>query len=122
MIGHELTVLHGIDHGRTLAILMPATLKILAHKKREKLLQYADRVWNLKSGTEDERISKVIECTELFFQSLHIDTRLNKYGITTSDLDSILKNLERHGMINLGETGEVSLQMSRKILEAASPL
>ena len=44
MIGHELTALHGIDHARTLAIVLPALLNE-RRPKRAKLLQYAERVW-----------------------------------------------------------------------------
>ena len=45
MIGHELTALKGLDHGKTLAVVLPAMLKIRAAEKKEKLLQYAERVW-----------------------------------------------------------------------------
>lgn len=41
MIGHELTSLHGIDHARTLTILLPSVLRELKDSKKEKLLQYA---------------------------------------------------------------------------------
>ncbi len=45
LIGHELTALYGIDHARTLAIVLPANLQVHRQEKREKLLQYAARVW-----------------------------------------------------------------------------
>ena len=45
LIGHELTALYGIDHARTLAIVLPANLQVRRQEKREKLLQYAARVW-----------------------------------------------------------------------------
>ena len=45
MIGHELTAMFGIDHGQTLAILQPSIWTVRKHQKREKLLQYAQRVW-----------------------------------------------------------------------------
>ncbi|MFX5701074.1 iron-containing alcohol dehydrogenase, partial [Acinetobacter baumannii] len=38
LIGHELTALHGIDHARTLAIVLPANLQVRRQEKREKLL------------------------------------------------------------------------------------
>ena len=39
MIGHELTSLHGIDHARTLTIILPAVMRELKDSKRDKLLQ-----------------------------------------------------------------------------------
>ncbi len=43
MIGHELTALYGIDHARTLAIVLPQVMQARREAKREKLLQYAAR-------------------------------------------------------------------------------
>mgnify|MGYP002143930363 CR=1 FL=1 len=60
MIGHELTALYGIDHARTLAIVLPALLNERRVAKRAKLLQYAERVWGLTTGSEDERITAAI--------------------------------------------------------------
>lgn len=37
-IGHELTALHGIDHARTLAVVLPGLWKVLKEKKKGKLL------------------------------------------------------------------------------------
>jgi NADP-dependent alcohol dehydrogenase len=50
-IGHELTALHGIDHARTLAIVLPVLMQEQRGQKREKLLRYAARVWNLHGDT-----------------------------------------------------------------------
>ena len=52
MIGHELTAKYNIDHARTLAIVLPAMLKVRREAKRAKLLQYADRVWGICEGSE----------------------------------------------------------------------
>ncbi|MHB8948881.1 MAG: iron-containing alcohol dehydrogenase, partial [Rhodoferax sp.] len=57
MIGHELTALHNIDHARTLAIVLPAMLNERRVQKRAKLLQYGERVWGIRSGSDEERIS-----------------------------------------------------------------
>ncbi len=45
MIGHELTALHGLTHGATLAIVINGTLRVLREQKRGKLLQYGERIW-----------------------------------------------------------------------------
>ncbi|VFN01451.1 MAG: NADP-dependent alcohol dehydrogenase [Candidatus Kentron sp. G] len=47
LIGHQITALHGLDHARTLAIVLPAVMQIERDKKREKILQYAQRVWGI---------------------------------------------------------------------------
>lgn len=118
-IGHELTALFGIDHAKTLAIILPALWTIMKEQKREKLLQYGSRVWDIKTGDEDERLDLIIKTTQNFFESLGIKTHLSDYGVEAHQIDEIIHNLEIHGMTNLGETGEITLEISRQILELA---
>lgn len=118
-IGHELTALFGIDHAKTLAIIMPSLWNIMRETKREKLLQYGERVLNITTGSEENRIDQIIETTRQFFESLGIKTRLSDYGIGADQIDSILAALESHHMTSLGERGEITLEISRKILEGA---
>ena len=118
-IGHELTTLFGIDHAKTLAIIMPSLWNIMRDTKREKLLQYGERVLNITTGSEENRIDQIIETTRQFFESLGIKTKLSDYGIGADQIDSILAALESHHMTALGERGEITLEISRKILEGA---
>ncbi len=118
-IGHELTALFGIDHAKTLAIIMPSLWNIMRDTKREKLLQYGERVLNITTGSEENRIDQIIETTRQFFESLGIKTKLSDYGIGADQIDSILAALELHNMTALGERGEITLEISRKILEGA---
>lgn len=119
MIGHEITALHGLDHAQSLAIILPVMLAERREAKREKLLQYAERVWQLDTGTAEERIDAAIQQTRDFFESLGVKTRLSDYQIGEEQIPAILKHLESHGMVQLGEQGEVTLDVSRKILLAA---
>ena len=119
MIGHELTALYDIDHARTLAIVLPSLLNVQRKTKRAKLLQYAERVWHITSGTDDERIDAAIERTRAFFESLGIRTRLSGYDLGSEAVDAVVKQLESHGMTQLGEHQDITPQVSRTILEAA---
>jgi len=119
MMGHELTHLFGIDHGQTLAILLPALLEVRRKNKHAKLLQYAERVWKINTGTEDEKISLAISKTREFFESLGIKTRLSEYGIKPEQVDTIIGELKAHGLAELGEAKDHNLETSREILEKA---
>lgn len=119
MIGHELTALYDIDHARTLAIVLPAMLQVRREEKREKLLQYAERVWQLHNGTEDERIEGAIRHTRNFFESLGIPTRLSAYGLDDVAIESVIASLAEHHMTQLGEHRSVTLDVSRAVLQAA---
>ena len=68
MIGHELTALHGLTHGATLAIVINGTLRVLRGQKRGKLLQYGERIWGIAGGSEEERIDRTIAANEAFFR------------------------------------------------------
>ena len=66
MIGHELTAKYHLDHGLTLAIIQPAVWKVRREKKKEKLVQYGRRVWNIATGSDDEIVDQAISKTEEF--------------------------------------------------------
>lgn len=119
MIGHELTALHGIDHARTLAIVLPANLEVRREAKRAKLLQYAERVWHISQGNDEQRIDAAIQKTRTFFESLGLPTRLAAYQLDADDIDGLLKQLDAHRLTALGEHSNVTLDVSRQILEAS---
>ena len=119
MIGHELTAQHGIDHARTLAIVLPSLLNVQRADKRAKLLQYAERVWQIREGDEAQRIDAAIRQTAEFFESLGVPTRLSAYGIGREGIDTLVSQLEAHGMKALGEHQNITPEVSRRILEGA---
>ncbi|MGF1887314.1 iron-containing alcohol dehydrogenase [Photobacterium profundum] len=119
MIGHELTGQYGIDHARTLAIILPAVMKVQREQKRGKLVQYAQRVWNIVDGTEDEVIDQAIENTEVFFKAMGMPVRLTDAELDAESIENILAQLELHGMTSLGEHGDMTPEVNRKVLEAA---
>jgi NADP-dependent alcohol dehydrogenase len=119
MIGHELTGGFGIDHARTLSIILPAVMKIRREQKSEKLLQYAERVWNITQGSDEERITQAIEKTEAFFVAMKVPVRLSDVELDASHIDGIIEQLTKHSMVKLGEKGDITPEISRQILEKA---
>ncbi len=116
MIGHELTALHGLTHGATLAIVFNGTLRTLRQQKKEKILQYGERVWGITEGNEEARLDKAIENTASFFRSLGLSTRLSEENIPDSTIHEIARRFdERHAAF--GEAGNVDGAMAQKILE-----
>lgn len=119
MIGHELTAKFGLDHAQSLAVVLPAMLAERLESKREKLLQYADRVWDLREGNAESRAALAIERTRGFFEGLGVKTRLKDYGIGADEVTGLVEALEAHGMKALGERRDVTLEVSRRVLERA---
>ncbi len=117
MIGHELTAEFGLAHGTTLAIVLPSTLRVMKQQKKVKLLQFAERVWNLTEGSEESRIDEAIDKTQSFFEAMGIKTRMSQYDIQSKDIDTMLSRLEAKGMVALGEQGNIDITTSRTIYE-----
>ena len=117
MIGHELTALHGLTHGATLAIVFPGTLRTLRKQKEGKILQYGERVWGIHSGTTEERVSQAIEKTEQFFQSLGLSTRLSQEKIGDTTITEIENRFNERNAA-FGEAKNVTGSVAREILES----
>lgn len=118
MIGHELTALHEITHGVTLAIVLPQLLRVMRQDKHDKLLQYATRVLGITEGDDEARIDEAIRRTEEFFHSLGITTRLSDYGVGQDTVDEIVRRFTERGAV-WGERHDVTPDKVRKILEMA---
>lgn len=116
MIGHELTALKGLTHGATLAIVFPGLLRTLRKQKQDKILQYDERVWQVTSGTPDERVDETIGKTEAFFRSLGLATRLNEAGIDEDTIAAVEYRFNDRKAA-YGENRNVNGKMAREILE-----
>ncbi|KFX69938.1 aldehyde reductase [Pseudomonas taeanensis MS-3] len=116
MIGHELTALYHIDHAQTLAVVLPALLAERREAKWSKLLQYAERVWHLREGSEAARIDAAIAATQTFFTAMGVPTRLSEHGLDADVIPQVLAQLERHRMTALGEGCDIDLATSERIL------
>lgn len=103
-MGHELTALYGIDHARTLAIVAPNHYRYNFESKKEKLAQYAERVWNVNADSLEEKANAAIQKTEEFFQSMEIETRLSDYTETyEGTAENIARRFTERGWTALGE-------------------
>ena len=120
MMGHELTAQFGIDHARTLAVIAPSHYRYNFEAKKEKLAQYAERVWNVTEGSLDEKANQGIEHLEKFFQSLGIATKLSDY---TENYEGTAELVEKTFLdrkwLALGERGIVKPEDAKKIVEMA---
>ena len=89
---------------------------MLRDRKREKLLQYAERVWNLVDGGEEVRIDLAIAKTREFFESVGVRTHLSDYGVGLDVIPTIIDRFEKRGLVALGEHKEVTPKVVEQIL------
>ncbi|MDR0835766.1 MAG: iron-containing alcohol dehydrogenase [Tannerella sp.] len=112
MIGHELTALEGVTHGESLTIVLPALMKVMKEDKKDKILQYGKRVFNV-AGVEES-----IEKTKTFFDSLGLATSLKQKGIGEETISEIVRRFRQRSTI-LGENQNIDYQVVAEILEEA---
>lgn len=115
-IGHELTALHGLDHAQTLAIILPGVMNVMRENKSEKLVQYADRVWGINTGTTDERIDAAIAKTIEFFESTGLKTRLSDFSITEETINVVASRFEKRNF-QPGERQDMTADVIRAVLQ-----
>jgi len=114
MIGHELTALHGIDHARTLAIIAPNLYKVKFENKKDKLIQYGQRIFGLEGSCGEEAIHR----TKTFFESLGVKTKLSDYTDDYSKTPRIIKErFEERGWEGLGERKDLTPTEAERIVE-----
>jgi NADP-dependent alcohol dehydrogenase len=126
-IGHELTAFYGLDHGQSLAVVMPNLWRNQFEKKKAKLAQYGHRVWGFLSrkpsqAGKDEIAVLAIEKTEDFFESLGVPTKLSGYGINAAEAaEKISQRFASRGLTSehgIGENGCIGPKEIKEILES----
>ncbi len=118
MIGHELTALWHVDHARSLAIIQPSLLRNQIENKRAKLEKLGSAVFDLQPTSD--LAERTIDAMEALYNNLGVSTKLTEYeGEKTTTVDKVIEQLQKHGMVALGETQAITLAESRKVLENA---
>ena len=115
-IGHELTAFYNIDHARTLAVILPGIMQIKRENKREKLLQFGERVWGIKNGTSDQRIDAAIRRTVEFFESVAVPTKLSAYGVKEDFIKTVCDRFTQRGIKGIGERGDLTVAEIGEVL------
>jgi NADP-dependent alcohol dehydrogenase len=115
MIGHELTAFHGIDHGQTLAIVLPGLLDVMRDYKKAKIIQMGERVFHIHANNEQEAINQTIEAVEKFFNSLGVKTKLSDYNVTEATISKIVQRFQERGWL-LGEEERITPETVAEIL------
>ncbi len=113
-IGHELTALHGIDHGRTLAVVLPHLMRYKSDSKKEKMIQYAKRVWDL-NGTDEELVEAAIQKTIDFYESIGIPTKASHYDIGMETVNEVKKRFTDRKS-SFGENADIDGEAAAAIL------
>jgi NADP-dependent alcohol dehydrogenase len=119
MIGHEFTALYGLDHAQTLAIVLPSLMRKQKAQKAEKIKQLGREVFKLSAESDEALIEQTIDATQAFFESMQVKTRISDYGLGRNAIDEVLAKLKENQRLKLGEHQDITLEVSKDILEMA---
>jgi len=109
MIGHELTALYGIDHGESLAVVLPALWKNRKHDKMVKLAKMAVEVFGANDFLPKNILADItIKKTKDFFKSIGRRTKLSDYGIQKEEAAKKISERFRERNTILGERGNIT--------------
>lgn len=115
-IGHELTAFYGLDHGQSLAVVLPRLWQARKEDKTQKLAKFAREVFGCQDKDDSNACDCAIKKTEEFFNSLGMKTKLSDYNINSEEAAQRIKErFERRGTL-LGEDFKVNPTMVYDIL------
>ncbi len=119
LIGQEITGLYGLDHARTLAVMIPAIWKYALADKEQKLAQYGERVWDIPTSDTETMALQAIDATVAFFETMGVKTHLSDYGLGEEIIPAVIAKLNEHGHIALGEHANITPEKVEAILKLA---
>ncbi|WP_410499982.1 iron-containing alcohol dehydrogenase [Chitinibacter sp. S2-10] len=118
-IGHELTALYGLDHARSLSVVVPHLLQYCRADKAAKLKQYGERVWGLQ-GDDEAIIDAAIAATRDFFVRMGLPVTMAQAGINAGEAaQKVETNLPRHKPQPVGEHGKLTAQDCAAIVRSS---
>ena len=118
-IGHAITALHGVDHARTLTMIMPMLMRYKLAQKTTMLARYARNVWGVNEADDAKAAEAGIARTEDFFRRMGCPVRASEAELTI-DEQGILAHLETVGHTALGENRDIRADDVRAILRMSA--
>jgi alcohol dehydrogenase YqhD (iron-dependent ADH family) len=91
-LGHSLSLLFDTPHGASLAVMMPAWARYLYRDHPTPFARFAEAVFGIEGGDEEDRAAAGIDELENFFRSLGAPTTLRELDIPESDIERVAKN------------------------------
>jgi alcohol dehydrogenase YqhD (iron-dependent ADH family) len=91
-LGYPLSLLFGVSHGASLAVTMPAWARYLYKENPAPFARFAEAVFGIEGGGEEERALEGIERLESFYRSVGAPTTLRELKIEEADLERITQS------------------------------
>lgn len=118
---HEISALDtSITHGAGLSVLFPAWMRFVYREDSARFAFYGSEVFGLTpTGDVDSDALRAIECTQQFFVSLNMPSRLTELGISEDQIDGMLPTLKVNKGERFGSFKKLSINDAREIYRSA---
>jgi len=106
-VGHQLTARHGVSHGASLSVVMPAWMESFKDRRPDQYLRFAKRVMDVETAdkTDQEIIDEGVAKFRDFLKTIGVPTTLGEVGVTEDDLEEIVNGVVR---VSFGPDGNLS--------------
>jgi len=96
-VGHVLTTRHKVNHGTSLALVMPNWMEHFKTLKPERYLRFARHVMQVDphGKTKEAIITEGIASFRSFMERSGVSTRLSQVGIGEADLPAIISDVKK---------------------------
>lgn len=112
MIEHSLSALYNVAHGAGLSVIMPAWMKWYVSHNEKQFIRFANTIFGKSSAMEG------INALENWFEKIGTPTRLSQFGITESELESIVENVYENSK-HFGMAATYTKEVLQEILTLA---
>jgi len=106
-VAHQLTARHGVSHGASLSVVMPAWMESFKGRRGDQYLRFAKRVMDVEpAGKSDQQIiDEGVAAFRDFLKTIGVPTTLGEVGITEDDLEQIADGVVR---VSFGPDGNLA--------------
>ncbi|MCR5418835.1 MAG: iron-containing alcohol dehydrogenase [Lachnospiraceae bacterium] len=112
-LGHALSARYDVTHGASLSAVWGSWARELMDGATARFVRFAESVWGIKEGTDEEKALSGIEAAEAFFKSIHMPVSLRELGVSPTE--------EEIKLLALDATMQDSVKLSRiRPLDAAA--
>ena len=96
-VGHVLTTHHKVNHGTSLALVMPSWMTYFQRAKAEQYYGFACRVMGVspQGKTQAQVIDEGIAAFRSFINQAGVPTRLSQVGVVEKDLPAIVADIKK---------------------------
>ena len=118
-VGHELTAFLGMDHAQTLACIQRRVFEFKFESKKAKLAQMAERVFEIKEGSVEEKARACIQRIDDFYSKvMGVPTHISEYPQYSQDkawIEEVHKKFAE-GHFHFGEDGDIDADVARQLI------